>query len=193
MPYRSPLVPRGQGRDELIASALRLIGRVGVNGVRMREVADGAGLSLGSASYHFTKRPNLIKAALDYHVERTEFAVFTALDARPLGGVREGLIALFGDRDHVLARHELHLEAARSTTHRRHHNRSRAAVTRLVAAAVERPGQSSTAESVQTVVTLLEETALTAAVRYRADSSFLRAMTEHLDTTLLSDPHKNAP
>lgn len=193
MPRKS-LVPRGQGRDELIAATVRLIGSVGVHGVTMRVVADGAGLSLGSASYHFTNRDGLIKTALERHVSSTEALVDTALDTdqptdtEDVGGVWAALSTLFTDRGHVLVRHELHLDAARATTHRHLHRRSERAIIRLVAAVLAERGADMTDQAVQSMMVSLEATALDAAVRHGLDRTYLRAMTDHLNRILHPNP-----
>lgn len=66
------VVRRGEGRDVLLAAAITLIGNHGLHAVRMREIADAAGLSLGSVTYHFADRDEAILAALTAHTERVE-------------------------------------------------------------------------------------------------------------------------
>lgn len=115
-------VKRGQGRDRILDTALTLIGRSGLHALRLRDVADHAGMSLGSTTYHFGDRAELIVAALDRHVNATIDACNQVLDMEfpdPPGPTRarellEGFAALYSDPRWVWIEHELYIEAART-------------------------------------------------------------------------------
>jgi len=65
--------PAGEsaGRDELLLdAALRLIGRVGIDGVTQRAVAAEAKVSLGAVTHHFATRDDLVDRALRFAVVR---------------------------------------------------------------------------------------------------------------------------
>ena len=48
-------------RDRLLAATLEIVASDGVDGVRHRRVAERAGVSLGSTSYHFSSREELLR------------------------------------------------------------------------------------------------------------------------------------
>jgi AcrR family transcriptional regulator len=57
-------VRRGGGREALCAAVLRVVARSGLDGVTYRSVAAEAGVTHGSASYHFATRDEMIQEAL---------------------------------------------------------------------------------------------------------------------------------
>jgi TetR/AcrR family transcriptional regulator, regulator of biofilm formation and stress response len=70
----------GMTSDTILEATLRLIARGGVDAVRYRDVAAGAGVPLGTVSYHFPSRELLLRAA---------FSHFLAGNTRALGALRE--------------------------------------------------------------------------------------------------------
>lgn len=60
---------RGTGRTAILDAALRLIGGRGVDGWTMRDVAAEAQCSLGSTTYHFADRHQLLREALQAFAE----------------------------------------------------------------------------------------------------------------------------
>ena len=120
--------------------------------------------------------------------------VDTALDPNPStqsddsGGAWTALSTLFTDRGHVLVRHELHLDAARATTHRHLHRRSQTAMTRLIAAVLAEAGHNTTDQTVWATRVGLEATALDLAVRHQLDRTYIPPMADHLDRTLRPAP-----
>ncbi len=113
---------RGHGRAILVASALRLIGSHGLHAMRLCDVAADAGLSLGSTTYHFADRAELVRAALARHVhltvtDCTDF--LTGEFVAPLGVTRARELltefaSFYSDPARVWMEHELHIEAART-------------------------------------------------------------------------------
>ncbi|GAA2063326.1 TetR/AcrR family transcriptional regulator [Streptomyces albiaxialis] len=59
-------------RTRILEASTRCIARDGVRGLRVEEVAAGAGVSTGLIYYHFKDRPGLLRATLDHVNERTE-------------------------------------------------------------------------------------------------------------------------
>jgi DNA-binding transcriptional regulator YbjK len=53
----------------LLQTTLRLIGEDGIDAVTHRSVAEAAGVSLGSTTYWFTSRQDMLRQALEYFVE----------------------------------------------------------------------------------------------------------------------------
>jgi AcrR family transcriptional regulator len=88
-PRASGASKREATRARLLARALALFQRRGVDGTTMRDIARAAGLSLGAAYYHFPSKEALVFAYYAQHLD-----AFDALAATS-GGPRERLGALF--------------------------------------------------------------------------------------------------
>ena len=56
-------------RDRLIAATLEIVASEGVDGVRHRRVAERAGASLGSTTYHFSNRDDLLREAFLWYLQ----------------------------------------------------------------------------------------------------------------------------
>ncbi|MBT0568640.1 TetR/AcrR family transcriptional regulator [Williamsia sp. CHRR-6] len=97
---------RGHGLVALLDATASLIADRGVGGLRIRDVAARAGLSVGSATYHFETREDLVYAALLRHTTRVEHLVAEH--------GQDAIAAVYGDRDLALLTVELHLHAART-------------------------------------------------------------------------------
>lgn len=104
----------------ILEAALRVIARGGVDAVRYREVAREADVPLGTISYHFPARDDLIDAAFHFFLDEST-ATVKAVRARLPGATLEELSELLTDlartylRDRVrcLAEYELMVYAAR--------------------------------------------------------------------------------
>ncbi len=57
-------------RETILKSALKVIIEKKVSGIRMRDVAEKAGTSLGTIHYHFPAKSELLVAVLDYMKQR---------------------------------------------------------------------------------------------------------------------------
>ncbi len=123
MNTRRATVTRGTGRDVLLDATLRLIGERGLHAITLREVADAAGLSLGSTTYHFADREALMLAALsrfaDSVVMQCDAALVRArLEAGSPRGLMRSVFEDFGksycEPTRMLAQLELYTEAARN-------------------------------------------------------------------------------
>lgn len=105
----------------ILEATLRLIAKAGVDAVRYRDVAEASGVPLGTVSYHFSARPELIRAAFAFFLEQntaTVHALHARLRAPALAEIAEFLTALvradFADRRRrYLAEYELIVYAAR--------------------------------------------------------------------------------
>lgn len=84
---RMPRSRKGVKRkSEIVDAALRIIGREGIQGVSMRAVAAEASVPLGTASYYFSDKDELIEAAFLRHSRRETARIVTAIGG--LGGAR---------------------------------------------------------------------------------------------------------
>jgi AcrR family transcriptional regulator len=63
-------VPRGRGREALLAALVRVAGRDGLDGVTHRSVAVEAGVTHGLATYHFASRDDMVSEALVWATRR---------------------------------------------------------------------------------------------------------------------------
>ncbi len=110
-------------RERILRITLELIGREGIGAVTNRRVADAAGVSLGSLTYHFSSQAELLRDSLllfvGEEVARLE-AIATELRQRhprpsleEVGAEVERIVGESADRMKQLAETELHLRAAR--------------------------------------------------------------------------------
>jgi DNA-binding transcriptional regulator YbjK len=108
-------------REQILEAALRVIGRGGRQAVTHRAVAEEAGVPLGSTTYYFDSRDDLLRQALE-HVAASEAERY-AERAEELRSVRtpreladrliDELVAAAEDRIAYIAEYEIWLEAGR--------------------------------------------------------------------------------
>jgi AcrR family transcriptional regulator len=93
---RMPPSRKGARRKTaIIDAALRLIGKEGIQGVSMRAVAAEASVPLGTVTYYFTDKEELIEAAFLRHTQRETARIVNAIaglgDAVTSADVARGL------------------------------------------------------------------------------------------------------
>jgi DNA-binding transcriptional regulator YbjK len=108
-------------REQILEATLRVIGRDGREAVTHRAVAEEAGVPLGSTTYYFDSRDDLLGQALE-HVSAEEVERYARL-GEDLRDVKSGheladrliseLVAAAEDRVAYIAEYELWLEAGR--------------------------------------------------------------------------------
>jgi AcrR family transcriptional regulator len=100
-------------RDDIVRAAFGRVAAKGLSGLRMRDVAAGAGVNIATVHYHLTSKTEVVRAVVEYAHE--QFAGHAT--PAPGGGLRQHLDRVFAllERDpqlgHVLA--EVALEAGR--------------------------------------------------------------------------------
>jgi DNA-binding transcriptional regulator YbjK len=108
-------------REQILEAALRVIGRSGRGAATHRAVAEEAGVPLGSTTYYFDSRDDLLRQALE-HVAAQEIERYGRLgdELRSLKTPRAladrliaELVAAAEDRTAYIAEYELWLEAGR--------------------------------------------------------------------------------
>jgi DNA-binding transcriptional regulator YbjK len=121
---RWPAGTRGAARrDALLDATVRVIGRGGIAAVDHRAVAAEAGVPLGSTTYYFASKEEMVAQALA-HVAETEAERVRALTARRETGERsdgppaqrlaDELLEIWaGDPVALMAQFELYLESGR--------------------------------------------------------------------------------
>ena len=98
---RKPQSRKGVARKTAIIDAtLRIIGRDGIQGVSMRAVASEAAVPLGTVTYYFGDKDELLEAAFVRHSQRETARIVDAI-AR-LGGARTSADVAHGLADFVI-------------------------------------------------------------------------------------------
>lgn len=108
-------------RERILRATVELIGHEGVGAVTNRRVASGAGVALGSLTYHFPSQVDLLRESLllfvGEEVARQEGLAADLRRRRPsleqVAAEVELIVQESGDRIQQLAEIELHLQAAR--------------------------------------------------------------------------------
>lgn len=143
---------------------MRVIGRAGREAVTHRSVADEAGVPLGSTTYYFDSRDDLLGQALE-HVARKEAdrhrelgrELLKARTPRQLADMLlEQLTFEIEDRDAYIAEYELWLEAGRRPDLREAATSWCDAVQLAVAPAMEKLGSTDPAADASLVVAAID-------------------------------------
>ena len=151
-------------REQILEATLRVIGRSGREAVTHRAVAEEAGVPLGSTTYYFDSRDDLLGQALE-HVARKEADRHVALghelrkatSPRQLADMLlEQLVFEIEDRDAYIAEYELWLEAGRRPDLREPATAWCDAVQLAVAGAMEKLGSTDPAADASLVVAAID-------------------------------------
>jgi DNA-binding transcriptional regulator YbjK len=151
-------------REQILEAALRVIGRSGREAVTHRAVAEEAGVPLGSTTYYFDSRDDLLGQALE-HVAASEAERY-AKRADELRDVKtpreladrliEELVAAAEDRIAYIAEYEIWLEAGRRPELREAAQSWCDAEQRSVAVAMEALGSSAPATDASLIVAAID-------------------------------------
>jgi DNA-binding transcriptional regulator YbjK len=151
-------------REQILEAALRVIGRAGVQAVTHRAVAEEAGVPLGSTTYYFDSRDDLIRQALEYvaaseveRYDRRAEQLGTVESPRQLADrLIDELVAAAQDRIAYIAEYELWLEAGRRPELREAAQNWCDAEQRSVATAMEALGSTDPAKDASLVVAAID-------------------------------------
>jgi DNA-binding transcriptional regulator YbjK len=152
-------------REQILEAALRLIGRSGRESITHRAVAEEAGVPLGSTTYYFKSRDDLLRQALE-HVAADEVERYGRL-GEDLRGVKssheladrlmdELVAAAAEDRVAYTAEYELWLEASRRPELREAAQSWCDAEQRAVAGALEELGSNDPRADASLVVATID-------------------------------------
>ena len=139
----------------------------------MRDVAARAAVSLGSTTYHFADRDELIITALRGHTEHV-----TAVATGP-AAAKKAVTAVYTDRDSAVVCAEIRLHAVRDPRAAELADR----VHDSLSDAVATTGGRRRARAAELVATL-NTTAVDTARAYPTPTAYARAMRTHLDAAL---------
>ncbi len=151
-------------REQILEAALRVIGQSGREAVTHRAVAHEAGVPLGSTTYYFDSRDDLLGQALE-HVARKEVdrhrelgeELRTAKTPRQLADMLlDQLIFEAEDRIAYIAEYELWLEAGRRPDLREAATAWCDAVQLAVAGAIEKLGSTDPGADASLVVAAID-------------------------------------
>jgi TetR/AcrR family transcriptional regulator, regulator of biofilm formation and stress response len=151
-------------REQILEAALRVIGRSGRQAVTHRAVAEEAGVPLGSTTYYFDSRDDLLRQALE-HVAASEVERYAARgeELRSVKSAREladrlvdDLVEAARDRIAYIAEYELWLEAGQRPELREAAQSWCDAEQRSVAGAMEAVGSTDPAADASLVVAAID-------------------------------------
>jgi DNA-binding transcriptional regulator YbjK len=122
-PSTQPNAGKGAARTRILRATIELVGREGIGSLSNRRIAELAGISLGSLTYHFQSQASLLRESLllyvEEEVERIDALAHNLRTRRPhpspseITAVVQAAIAEGLDRTEPLAEMELHVQAAR--------------------------------------------------------------------------------
>lgn len=158
---------RTDTRQRLLDAAIKLIASGGLQSLSHRALENAAGAARGSTTYHLGTSHQIIEAVLDRLAELDTAAMQDtlrqlALDQLAAGTVDvaaavRGIVAgLLDDRDRVIARYTLMIEAARDETLRPTIRRWRDAFVTIPEPLLARLGAPAPAEAARDLVALMD-------------------------------------
>lgn len=123
---RTPANPRydPQRAERIVMATLEVIGDVGISGTSMRKVAKQAGVPLGSVTYHFGTREELLQAAMRRHAETVALKLEKRMNhADCTERAQDAVVALimedmFASQSELILNQELYTLAARLSAFR---------------------------------------------------------------------------
>lgn len=151
-------------KEQILDAALRVIGRSGREAVTHRAVAEEADVPLGSTTYYFDSRDDLLGQALEHvaqkeaerHIELGQ-ELRKAKNARQLADMLvDQLVYEIDDRDAYVAEYEIWLEASRRPELREAATSWCDAVQLAVAGAMEKLGSTDPAADASIVVAAVD-------------------------------------
>jgi DNA-binding transcriptional regulator YbjK len=158
-----PTLPQAELRRRAILDAtLRVIADGGVDAVTHRRVAAEADVALGSTTYYFASREELLREAFRHYLSEVTSAIGSLGREKPFEGAKgiaEALTELarreFSEPALVLAEYELILYAARDPVLARDFNAYEQRLEAQLAGPLERMGADRPVDAARTVIELM--------------------------------------
>ena len=181
-----PTLPQAERRRRAILDAtLRVISAGGVDAVTHRRVAAEADVALGSTTYYFASREELVREAFRYYLAEVRSALASLERESPIeraADVAEALIELarreFADPALVLAEYELILYAARDPVLAQDFNAYERGLEAQLAGPLERLGADRPVDAARTVIGLMRGFELERLTRPHTSAEELRRRLE---------------
>ncbi|MBW2458975.1 MAG: TetR family transcriptional regulator [Deltaproteobacteria bacterium] len=193
MPPLSPIEPSPAQlkRWQILDATLGVVGDGGVDAVRHRRVAAEAGLPLGSITYYFRSRDELIRAAFEHFLEQNT-AFMNALSADFEGGNAEDVVQFivemvrqeFEHPARVRAEYELILYASRDEALAEAFGSWERDTTARVAEVLERLGAARPFSAARTLMELVRGFELVRLVRAHGEDELEGRLREVLAAAL---------
>jgi DNA-binding transcriptional regulator YbjK len=168
-------------RDVILEAAVRIIGQGGPDAITHRAVAARAGVPLGSVTYYFDSREELVREAFRFYVasaSRFLAALESAAAPADAGELADFLVDVarreFMEPELVRAEYEMILNAARDETLAREFNDYERGLESRLAARLERLGAARPVDSARTLIDLVRGFELERFTRPDADLEDLR-------------------
>jgi DNA-binding transcriptional regulator YbjK len=172
-PAEAPELPR---REAILDAALEVITELGTEGVTHRSVAAQAGVPLGSTTYYFASRDELVREAFRRYVTRV-LALLNGLllkrQPKDAAGIVDFLVEVVraetAGRWTVIVEYELVLRAARDPELAADFHRYERALASGMAEALERLGAAQPFDAARTLIALVRGFELDGLTRANAD------------------------
>lgn len=174
-----------QKRRSILDAALRVVGSGGTEAVTHRRVAAEAGVPLGSTTYYFASRDDLLREAFRHHAAAVYGAIDEVADAMPLRTAADVVSFLIGivrreldERALILVEYELIVRAARDPSLAREVNAYERALGARLGDALERLGVARSFEAARTLIALVRGFELECLTRPEPEIGALQARLE---------------
>jgi DNA-binding transcriptional regulator YbjK len=162
-PAAVPFVPQAEVRRRAILdAALRVGAEAGVESVTDRRVAADAGVPLGSTTYYFASRDDLLHEAFRHHAALVHGAIDAIAGDAELSSVADVVAFLvemvrreLADRALIVVEYELIVRAARDPALAREVNAYERALAARLGEALERLGVAQAFDAARTLITLV--------------------------------------
>ena len=189
-----PTLPQAERRRRAILDAtLRVIAAGGVDAVTHRRVAAEAEVPLGSTTYYFASREELLREAFRHYLAEVTVALASLERENPIGSaadVAKALVELarreFAAPSLVLAEYELILYAARDPVLAQDFNAYERGIEAQLAGPLERLGAGRPVEAARTVIGLMRGFELERLTRPNTSAEDLRRRIEAVVSALTS-------
>jgi DNA-binding transcriptional regulator YbjK len=158
-----PTLPQAERRRRaILEAALRVISTGGVDAVTHRRVAAEAGVALGSTTYYFASREELVREAFRHYLAEVTVALASLERENPIerpADIAEALTELarreFTAPAMVLAEYELILYAARDPVLAQDFNAYERGLEAQLAGSLERLGADRPVDAARTIIELM--------------------------------------
>jgi DNA-binding transcriptional regulator YbjK len=191
-----PTLPKGEMRRRaLLDAALRVIAESGVEAVTHRRVAEAAGVSRGTTTYHFASRDEIVLEAFRHYIATVATKLPTTLDdlLRANEGALLDFLVRFQQREFldpelILAEYELILYAARNETLGREYRAWESGLLGHLASALEVEGAPRPMRAARLVMGIYRAFELERLTHPETDPEELRSRLQVLLPSLLAPP-----
>lgn len=189
-----PSLPQSElKRRSILDAALRVVASGGAEAVTHRRVAAEAGVPLGSTTYYFASRDDLLREAFRHHAAAVHGAIDSIADGMALRSAADVVGFLVGmvrreleDRALVVVEYELIVRAARDPVLAREVNAYERALAARLGEALERLGVARSFDAARTLIALVRGFELECLTQADPEVELLQARLETVLAALAS-------